>query len=217
MSATISSKRGVGGCASFLRFPGTTANGGDRAMTLLMRALHRLSQALLVASCGLIAVMMLHIVADILAKFVLGRPIVGTLEAVTYYYMVAAVFLGLPIVTRERGHIVVELFTQRLSRRRLALLDGLVFLAVAAFVGLMAYAAAIQAIQQTIDGETTWADAFRVPIWPGRWFVVVGAGLTTAHFLVQGIGELLYAVSGRRPGGTDAPSPALTDQGSAAS
>ena len=53
--------------------------------------------------------MMLHVTADVLGKYLLNRPIPGTAEVVASYYMVAAVFLPLAWVEVRQGSIVMEL------------------------------------------------------------------------------------------------------------
>lgn len=59
-----------------------------------------------------IIVMMMHIVADVTGRYLLGTPISGTTEIVSGYYMVAAVFLPLAYVARTEGHIAVELYSK---------------------------------------------------------------------------------------------------------
>ena len=68
--------------------------------------------------------MMLHIVADVILKHTLNDPIDGTTEIVAAYYMVASVFLPLAYVTFTEGHLIVELFTSKLSGRPLRLLSA---------------------------------------------------------------------------------------------
>ena len=61
-----------------------------------------------------VIVMMLHVCADVFSRLVLGRSLHGTIEIVSAYYMVGVIFLPLIEVTREDGHISVELLTRRL-------------------------------------------------------------------------------------------------------
>ena len=51
----------------------------------------------------IIMVMMIHISADVAAKYLLNDPIDGTLEIVAAYYMVVIVFFPLAYVTITRG------------------------------------------------------------------------------------------------------------------
>ena len=69
--------------------------------------------------------MMLHIVTDVVLKHTLNDPIDGTTEIVAAYYMVASVFLPLAYVTFSEGHLIVELFTSKMSGRPLRLLTAI--------------------------------------------------------------------------------------------
>ena len=67
-----------------------------------------------------IVLMMLQVSADVAMKYIFHKPITGTLEITSAYYMVALVWLPLGAVTRDHEHLEVELFTQHLAPERLA-------------------------------------------------------------------------------------------------
>ena len=71
-----------------------------------------------------IVLMMVHIVIDVLGREVVGTPLDGTTEIVSFYNMVAVTFLPLAFVAHHEGHILVELFTRGLGPRRLAGLEA---------------------------------------------------------------------------------------------
>ena len=56
--------------------------------------------------------MMGHVVLDVFLKFAFNAPLIGTLETVSYYYMVGAVFLPLGAVELKKEHVHVDLFIQ---------------------------------------------------------------------------------------------------------
>ena len=64
----------------------------------MQKLLTWLNRGLLVLSGAMILAMMVHICADVASRFFLSKPLVGTTEFVTYYYMVACIFLALPVV-----------------------------------------------------------------------------------------------------------------------
>ena len=101
---------------------------------MIERALDRFSNALLAIGCGFAILMMLHVTADVLGKWLFGHPITGTLEVVTFIYMSACIFLPLGIVQRQRAQITVEVFTHSLPPRALAGLDAVVGLFCGIFV-----------------------------------------------------------------------------------
>ena len=64
-----------------------------------------------------IILLMLHVVADVMGRELFRFPLEGTLEIVSFYYMVAVTFFPLAYVCHNEGHISVELFTKNLPRR----------------------------------------------------------------------------------------------------
>ena len=84
---------------------------------MLRRLLGRLANALAFLGGIAVVLMMLHICADVIAKYVFNSPIPGTLEIVSNYYMVATVFLPLALVERKNAHIAVEILSQHLPTR----------------------------------------------------------------------------------------------------
>ena len=64
-------------------------------MALIERFLQRVSRVMLFLGAVAILLMTFHVTADVLFKVGFHYPIVGTLEVVTYFYMVACIFLPL--------------------------------------------------------------------------------------------------------------------------
>ena len=109
----------TGGCI----FQETTpAPAGSLTERLIVGSSNRLNTVAMI----LVAVMMLHITADVLCKYAFNASIDSTLETVAFYYMMAIVFRPLAYATHEGGQIVVELFTRGMSKRATLVLDGLI-------------------------------------------------------------------------------------------
>ena len=78
----------------------------------------------------LAAVLMLFQVSlDILGKFLFGTPVPGTAEVVASYYMIALVFMALPLIEKRQDAIVVDLLYERFGPRlqRVCRIAALVF------------------------------------------------------------------------------------------
>lgn len=162
------------------------------------RLLGAYANALLAVGGGAIVLMMVHITGDVLGRYLADRPITGTMEMVTHYYMVAAIFLPLPAVQRMRGQIAVDLFTQGLGPRARAAVDAFADLVGLAFVGALLWFATDRAILMTAIGEEALARHFPVPIWPGRWLVTAGAFGLFGYLALQALDHLRIAFTGRR-------------------
>lgn len=100
----------------------------------LYRAVSWLNTAFLVVSAVFVVLMMIHVTADVLLRTISDYGITGTLEVVSYYYMVCAIFLAFGYVELQNQHIRVDLFVQQMPRSAqvflyvLACLAGLAFL-----------------------------------------------------------------------------------------
>lgn len=133
----------------------------------------RLDTLLAAIGAAAAALMMLHVVAEIFCRNVLGITLPATLEIVSLYYMPALIFLPLASVERLAGHIdvsfVQEAFPAPLRRvTEVAALTacGLVYGAMG-WVGLQEAMAKFR-IREFLMGEVA------VPLWPGRFLVPIG-------------------------------------------
>ncbi len=154
----------------------------------------------LIVSLALVAAaaMMVQVSLDVICKYLFNYPIPLTPEAVSSFYMVALIFLPLGLVTRERGHVGVDLFTKNLSPRRLALFDSFGDLLGVIYVALLVYFTGAEALHQTAIGET-WETAFGyVEIWPARWLVPVGCMSMGLWFMLLFIDDLRFGITGTR-------------------
>lgn len=170
---------------------------------LIGKVLARLANVFLWAGAVAIIAMMLQVTADVVLKVAANEPIVGTLEIVSYVYMVGCTFLPLAHVQLSRSHIVVEVFTQKLAdatNLRLEMggaLLNVLYLAVLAGMGFLV------ALDKTEIGETQDATFFQLPVWPMRWVFVGSCALTALIALYQMADDIRIARSGFRFDGSD--------------
>lgn len=61
------------------------------------------------------ALMMFHVMADVMGKYLFHYPVPSTAEVVANYYMIAGVFLALAWVEATGSAIAVDLFYERAS------------------------------------------------------------------------------------------------------
>lgn len=131
----------------------------------------------------IIMVMMLHISADVTAKYLLNDPIDGTLEIVAAYYMVAIIFFPLAYVTQHEGHIKVELFTRGLSERTIFGIESVIAVVGFLYMALFTVGAVEEAIKKTAIRDT-WETADDVlEVWPSRWLVPLGCFFMAAYLV----------------------------------
>jgi TRAP-type C4-dicarboxylate transport system permease small subunit len=166
-----------------------------------MRVIERLAGGLAAASAwiagAIMLLMMVQISLDVLLKHFLNWPIPMTLETVAAYYMVALVFLPLGQVTRREEHLEVELFTQNLRPRVLALFKLFGCVIGIAYVGILLSEGIAEAVKMTERGEVWETATVDLEVWPSRWFLPVGGALMLVWLVLQAINHLVFALTDR--------------------
>lgn len=153
------------------------------------------TRTMMVICCGFLVLMMLHVGADILLKILLNSPITGTLETVSYYYMVSLVFLALPFVELRNEHVSVDLFFQKFPKKLQITVYVLGTLLAAFYYGMFSYITFRDAVIATTQQETVMAN-FLFYVWPSRWALPVGSGLLVLMLLLNCVRA---ALRGRLP------------------
>ncbi len=167
-------------------------------MARIYRLLSAYADALMALGCIALTLMMVHVTADVAGKYLLNQPVLGTLESVTHYYMVAAVFLPLAVVQRHRGQVIVDIATQHLAPRRLALVEGLVSIMTLSFTLFLLWHSGKRAVDMSLIFEKSNAVHFPIDVWPSRWFVPLGAAGMAAFIAMQAINDFAFAFRGER-------------------
>ena len=165
-----------------------------------------LSNLLLFVACVATFLMALHIMADVAGKFLFNAPIRGTLEVVSFYYMVIGVFFPLAYISRRRAHIVVELFTNWLSKRGLAMLNGIVGLVTCAFMTVFAWKTVEEAIRRTAMGEVWQTGYESMLLWPSRWILAIGCATMALCAILGALDDFRSARKTPAAGDADAAS-----------
>ncbi|MCA2012149.1 TRAP transporter small permease [Cereibacter sphaeroides] len=142
----------------------------------------RLSTALGVVS---VSVMALHISAEVLSRLFLGQSLFGTIEIISYYYMVAASFLPLASAQLQGQMIATDAFSKIVPAVLRPVTDFLGRLVSLATCGMLIWAAWVQALSKTAVNEAISGLGAPVLIWPSRWMLVIGLGALFLAQLVQ--------------------------------
>ena len=140
--------------------------------------------------------MCLHIVLDVMCRFVFNTPVIGTLELVSNYYMIGAVFLPLAYVQHKHGHIMVTLFTYKLGPRTLVTIDAVIFLLWALAMLIFSWQTIEYAVEKTAVNESLSLAFYDLPLWPARWIPPVATSVLTLLLIVQSARGFVQAVTG---------------------
>lgn len=137
------------------------------------RIVTALNGAFVVAAAIALLLMMLHVTAEVAARASGAMNLIGTLEIVSYYYMILLVMLPMGYVELRNEHIRVDLFAQMMPRRVqlfLYLLSGLLCLI---FFTMMLRQSFLDAWNSTTRKETIMSN-YIFYIWPSRWALPIG-------------------------------------------
>jgi TRAP-type C4-dicarboxylate transport system permease small subunit len=162
------------------------------------KLLSRLADIFLWAGAVAVLAMMVHVSADVIMKVALNQPIMGTLEIVSFVYMVGCTFLPLAHVQLSRTLIIVEVFTQKLSPEKNLRFDIGAAVLTVAYLLLLAIMGSVVAVAKTEIGEAQDATYFDLPVWPMRWVFCASCGLAALIALYQLVDDFRLACFGRR-------------------
>lgn len=140
--------------------------------------------------------MMLHVSADVTGRYFFGKPVEGTTEIVSAYYMVIVAYLPWAYLARNDTHIAVDIFTRLLPRSLAHWLDVLVKVVVCLYLYVLISQTGSQAINQTRIHEVWQAGTTFIPVWPSRWLPPVAALLMLIYLVVKIIDGI---IKGPRP------------------
>jgi TRAP-type C4-dicarboxylate transport system permease small subunit len=123
------------------------------------------------------------ILADATLRFAFNQPIPGTVEYVSYWYMVPIAFCGIALAERYGEHVDAPLIFDRLParlRREFTVVGKVLFLAVLVAMWWWGWE---EAVRQYGFGER--GAAAGVAIWPTRFLVPIGAAACAFEVLVN--------------------------------
>lgn len=131
-----------------------------------------------------VAALTLLICADILGRVLFKFPLVGVPEIVKVS-IVAIVWLQIPHTLKTGGHLRSDVLLRFLSGRSRAAVDLFCYLLGALIFGLLVYSGWDTMIQAWEMGEFEGELPVRVPTYPLRSIVLLGAGLTALQFVLM--------------------------------
>ncbi len=149
-------------------------------MRSLSRAYHLLLDSLSALAGVLILAIMLGVAADVLARYLVGRPIVWMFE-VTEYALLYIPCLGMAWLAREGGHVAIDSFIMSCpSRVQAAAAIGWTTLCVL-ICAFVTWWGALVVIDRYTRG-TVFDQMIRTPEYLVLWVIPFGFGLTTIEF-----------------------------------
>lgn len=165
-------------------------------MQTLGRLLSYLINAVSVLAGLSVALMMVHITADVIARYLFDYPLPGTITVVSNFYMVLVAFLPLAFVEQKGAHISVEVLTERFPlavQRHLA--AWLLPLSILVF-GILTVRTWGEAMIKMEINASVVQGVDKILIWPTYFFLPLGCGLMVLVLAYKFVIYLTGAPSG---------------------
>ena len=133
---------------------------------------------------GAVLLMMVHVMADVIGKYLFNTPLPGTAEVVAAYYMIGCVFLPLAWVEASGGSIAVEVIYEKCPAHIQAVMLKIADLVSAvyyAILGWFSWGVAMRAfnVGETVDG------IWRITTWPAKFMLPLGFALAVVVILLR--------------------------------
>jgi TRAP-type C4-dicarboxylate transport system permease small subunit len=129
--------------------------------------------------------MMLHVGADVTGRSGFNRPLHGTTEIVSGWYMVAICYLPWAWLTRHDNHIVAGVFEHIGTPWFGYWIEVVVKVVMLIYVSVFGWQTGLRAMQQTRAGEVWEAAGGFIPIWPSRWILPLSALLMGLYLVLR--------------------------------
>ena len=129
--------------------------------------------------------MMMHVAADVTGRTAFNRPLHGTTEIVSGWYMVAICYLPWAWLTSNDNHIVAGIF-ERIGTRWFGYwVEVVVKVFMLVYIAVFGWQTALRAVQQTRAGEVWEAAGGFIPVWPSRWLLPLAATFMGIYLVLR--------------------------------
>lgn len=165
---------------------------------MLDRALDTIAQWLLVIAAILAFCLSFVVVGDVIGRVVFNHPLQGTPEMVSSAIVIIC-YLQASYAVRSGGMISLEAITAILPVRAQALLAAIGALLGVFLFALIFWGSIDQLIYSWTGGEYDGEGALRIPAWPARFVLTLGALLTAICYAVLAVKQIGAFLTGEPP------------------
>jgi TRAP-type C4-dicarboxylate transport system permease small subunit len=156
------------------------------------------SKSLLAFSATLAFLLCFLVVADVVGRVAFNSPVKGTPEIVSMSIVIIC-FLQASYAIRSGGMLRVDLFAGMLPARGRAALAVIGCILGAGFFAVILYGGIDPLLHAWRSNEYEGEGALRVPTWPARATVLLGAGLAALDYVLAGLAHAREVISGAHP------------------
>jgi TRAP-type C4-dicarboxylate transport system permease small subunit len=170
---------------------------------MLTRINDWVTRALLVFAAILAFLLCFLVVADVTGRVVFNSPVKGTPEIISLSIVIIC-YLQCGFAIRSGGMLRVDTFISRLSPRTQSWMSVLGAIVGVFFFAVICYGSLGGAAYAWTSNEFEGEGALRVPVWPAKFVIVLGAGLACLSYLLLAAENFRLAMRGEPPSGSSA-------------
>lgn len=168
-------------------------------MEAFCRAAERLSMVVGTFAAWLIVPLVLAICYEVTARYIFNAPTSWSYE-IGYLLTGAGWLLGLAYTQQKKAHIRIDVFYNRFSPRRKALVDFVFYIVlILPFLAWLCWVLDDRMLAAMRSGERTGQSGWNPPIWPFRAVFFVSFVLLTLQILADLIRQLPMLRGGAEP------------------
>lgn len=156
----------------------------------------RIVRALLAAAAVIIFLLGFLVCADVLGRALFNSPVKGTPEMVSMSIVIIC-FLLAGYSVQSGGMIYTDVFSGMFGVRGLAAAQLLSAVLGILFFGLIVWGSYEPTLHAIASGEYEGEGALRVPVWPARTVVIIGAVLVVTSYTLHALRAIGVIVTGR--------------------
>lgn len=156
----------------------------------------RITRALLACAAVIIFLLGFLVCADVIGRAVFNAPVKGTPELVSMSIVIIC-FLLAGYSVQSGGMIYTDVVSGAFGVRGLAAAQLLSATLGIAFFGLIVWGSYEPMLHAIASGEYEGEGALRVPVWPARIVVLLGAILVITSYTAHGLRAINALITGR--------------------
>jgi TRAP-type C4-dicarboxylate transport system permease small subunit len=156
----------------------------------------RITRTLLACAAVIIFLLGFLVCADVVGRAVFNSPVKGTPELVSMSIVIIC-FLLAGYSVQSGGMIYTDVVSGAFGVRGLAAAQLLSAVLAIAFFGLIVWGSYEPTIHAVTSGEYEGEGALRVPVWPARVVVLLGAILVITSYALHGLRAVNVLITGR--------------------
>ncbi len=156
----------------------------------------RIVRALLACAAVIIFLLGFLVCADVFGRAIFNAPVKGTPEMVSMSIVIIC-FLLAGYAVQSGGMIYTDVVAGLFGVRGLAFAQLLSAVLGIAFFGIIVWGSYEPTLHAIVSGEYEGEGALRVPVWPARTVVVIGAVLVVASYIMHALSATRALITGR--------------------